>query len=97
MTTGPNSSSRSSRKPGSSVRITVGRTNQPSLSSTWPPATISAPAARASAIASCCVVNELSSMTAPMKFVKSATSPIFSSSTCAASRSRSSGQRFDGT
>ena len=52
--------------------------------------------ARASAIAAACVANELPSITAPMKFVKSATSPVRIVLASAASRSRSSGQRFAG-
>ena len=35
-------------------------------------------------------------MTAPMKFVKSVTSPVLSWSTSLATRSRIAGQRFDG-
>ena len=50
----------------------------------------------ASSIASAWVANDELSMTAPMKLLKSATSPILIVATSSCSRSRSSGQRFDG-
>ena len=51
---------------------------------------------RASSIAARCVANEVSSITAPMKFEKSATSPTLIVAISSASRSRSAGQRLDG-
>ena len=74
----------------------MGSTNQPSESSTLPPATISAPASRASAIACAWVSNAEPSITAPMKFVKSRGSPIAIVGTSRSSVSRISLQRFDG-
>ena len=59
--------------------------------------TISAPAERASAIASAWVLYALASMTAPMKFSKSAGSPIRIVLTSSTSFSFTSGHRFDGT
>ena len=53
-------------------------------------------AAFASSIACFCVLNEPASMTAPMKFRKSATSPILIVATSSTRRSRISGQRLDG-
>ncbi len=51
---------------------------------------------RASSIASRWPFCAFASMTAPMKFEKSATSPMRICGTSSASRSRSAGQRFDG-
>ena len=76
--------------------ITVGSTNQPVLSSVPPPATISAPASRASAIAPAWVSNDDPSITAPMKFVKSRGSPIAIEGTSRSRLARISGHRFDG-
>jgi hypothetical protein len=82
---------------GSRVSITVGSTKYPSVSSTFPPTSTSVSAVRrASSIASRWPASAFSSITAPMKFEKSATSPILIAFTSSASRSRSSGHRFDG-
>ena len=61
-----------------------------------PPTRTFAPFPCASAIASFCVRKAPASMTAPMKFPKSAGSPIRIAPTSSTSRSRSSGQRFEG-
>src|ERR1700741_2150261 len=78
--------------------MTVGWTNQPTSSEHWPPSRSFASAdLDAAAIAAFCFVNEALSITAPMKFVKSETSPVFTSASMAARRSFTSFQRLFGT
>ena len=96
MTIGPKNSSCISRSRGSLVSITVGSTKKPLLSSVPPPAITSAWLPLAYSIASRWRAKDLPSITAPMKFEKSLTSPIVIVPTSSTSRSFSSGQRFEG-
>jgi hypothetical protein len=83
---------------GSLDSSTVGRTNQPWLSSQVPPAmTLIVPSPLARSRAALCFANARSSMTAPMKFDRSVTSPIVIESVSDARSSRSVFQMLRGT
>jgi hypothetical protein len=78
--------------------MTVGRTKKPSLSSAVPPATtVSASSSLAASSTLDSLRKDLPSMTAPMKLVKSVTSPIGSSSVIPMRSSRTFAHRLRGT
>ena len=94
---GPKSSSHMVTYFGSFARIRVGRMNHPLLSSYCPPAMISASwLARASSMKPESFLNARSSMTAPMKFVKSVGSPMVRPSVWATRSSFTTAQRLSG-